>query len=182
MTHKRLSSSTVLGVLLALALGSEAFSQVQPVQSRILQQVIINGQAVNGVHVLAATGGFQSFTCPNPQQYMAADGSSHGWVCFEQATGTWLLNALPPAQVQVIPQPVYQQPAVIYQPAPTVVYTAPVYPVVVASAYPSSVVLGSAAIHAVGHIASAAIVSHGGGHYGGAHYSSFSGHHGGRHY
>lgn len=185
MTHKRLSFWIGLTLILTLALVPEAFSQAQAVQSRIPQQIIINGQRVNGVHVLAPDGGFQSFTCPNPQQYVTADGSSQGWACFEQATGVWLLNALPPVQAQVPPQPIYQQPTIIYQPAPAIIYTAPAYPVYsapvyVAPVYSPSVVLGTAAIHSAGHIASAAVISHyGGGHYGGAYYAGHSyGHHG----
>jgi hypothetical protein len=225
---------------------SESFAQVQPVQSRSPQQVVINGQIVNGAYVTAAGGQLQSFTCSMPQQYTMPDGSSMGWACYEATTGVWLLNALPPAQAQstpvpapapVQPQPpvyqqpqppvyqqappppvyqqappppvyqqappppvyqqappppvyqqapppvIYQQPAptVIYQqaPPPTVVYQAPptviyqqpapttvVYtptptvPVVVAPAYPPSVVLGTAAIQAAGRIASAAIFAH----------------------
>jgi hypothetical protein len=238
---------------------SESFAQVQAVQNRSPQQVVINGQLVNGAFVTAAGGQLQSFTCSMPQQYTMPDGSSTGWACYEQTTGVWLLNALPPAQAQTAPvpvpapapvqppppvyqqqqppvyqqqqppvyqqqqppvyqqqqppvyqqqqppvyqqqqppvyqqQPVYQQappppviyqqapPTVIYQqaPPPTVVYQAPptviyqqpapttvVYtptptvPVVVAPAYPSSVVLGTAAIQAAGRIASAAIFAH----------------------
>ena len=178
---------------------SAGFSQVQAAQNRIPQQVIINGQMANGAHVTTADGQIQSFTCPSPQHYTTADGSSQGWACYEQTTGVWLLNAVPPSRPQVPPAPapapapqvipqqppvVYQQappvvvypsqpaiiyqtpPAVIYQQAPTVIYQQPavVYapaprPVVVAPAYPSSVVLGAAAIDAAGRIASAAILN-----------------------
>jgi hypothetical protein len=68
----------------------------------------------------------------------------------------------PPAVIyQQPPAVIYQQPhAVIYQqPAPTVVYAPAPRPVVVAPAYPSSVVLGRAAINAAGRIASAAIIA-----------------------
>src|SRR5262249_18602293 len=90
--------------------------------------------------------------------YMTPDGAGQGWACFDASTGYWLLNALPPAQVQTPPPVVYQQappPAVIYQAPPRVVYAAP--PVVVAPPYPPSVILGSAAINAAGRIAAAAI-------------------------
>jgi hypothetical protein len=169
-----------LTIVLALALSASAFAQTQPVQSRIPQQVIINGQRVNGAHVVAANGGMQSFTCSNPQQYATPDGSMQGWACFDQATGVWLLNAVPPSPQATTPpapapvpqgaplpaQPpavVYQQPTVIYQqPYPaTVVYPAPVIypaPVVVAPAYPPGVVLGAAAIGATGRIVSAALL------------------------
>ena len=181
----------IVGILASLP--SAAFAQVQVAQNRIPQQVIVNGQSVNGAYVTAAGGQLQSFSCPTPQHYTTADGSSQGWACYEQATGVWLLNALPPAEAQTppapvpVPSPVPQPPAVIYQqpppvviyqpappatviyqqpptviyqqPAPTVVYAPASQPVVVAPAYPSSVVLGTAAIHAAGRIASAAIVN-----------------------
>src|SRR6266567_4565124 len=128
----------------------------------------LNGLTVNGAYVTAPGGQLQSFTCPAPQHYVTSDGASQGWACYEETTGVWLLNALPPAQSQSAPVPVpspqqpsviyqpappvvYQTPTVIYQQPPTVVYQAPptvVYtaPVVIAPAYPPSVILGTAAI------------------------------------
>ena len=176
MNSKRLVGAG-LTIVLALAISAPAFAQAQPVQSRIPQQVIINGQKVNGAYVAAANGGMQSFTCSNPQQYVTPDNAMQGWACFDQATGVWLLNALPPstqpapqAQAQAPapagaplpsqpPAVVYQQPAVIYQqPYPsTVIYTTPA-PVVYAPAYPPGVLLGAAAINATGRIVSAAIL------------------------
>ena len=168
MTKKRLVW-TAAAAGLVLTLSVPGFAQAVSVQNRIPQQVIINGQRANGVFVSAGNGGLQSFTCPNPQQYVTPDGASQGWACFDQATGVWLLNALPPSSqsVQVVPAPVVQQPpTVIYQAPPTVIYQQPVpatviyttpAPVVVAPAYPSSVVLGVAAINATGRIVSAAV-------------------------
>jgi len=178
---------------------SLGFSQVQAAQNRIPQQIVINGQTASGAYVTLAGGQIQSYSCPSPQHYTTADGSSSGWACYEQSTGVWLLNALLPAQAQVSPAPapapapqvvqqppvIYQQPpvvysqappTVIYQPAPAVIYQQPatviyqqpvpavIYapapgPVVVAPAYPPSVVLGTAAINAAGRIASAAILN-----------------------
>jgi len=206
-----LSRLAVSALLTAAIPGYSA--QVQTAQNRVPQQVVINGQTVNAVSVVAEGGGLQTYRCLNPQQYSSLDGASQGWACYDQATGVWLLNALPPAQAQVpppvqqppvqraplpVPQPqavppavtypqqpsvvyqqppvvvyqqppivyqpatvVYQQPPVIYQPVP-VVYATPVYPrpVVVAPAYPSSVVLGAAAIGAAGRIISAAVYGH----------------------
>jgi hypothetical protein len=106
-------SSFVVAVLLVTAV--PGFSQVQPAQNRIPQQVVINGQTVNAVHVVAAGGGLQAYTCLNPQQYMAVDGSSQGWACYEQSTGVWILHALPPAQA---PQPQAQPPVQVPQPPP----------------------------------------------------------------
>jgi hypothetical protein len=123
---------------------SPVFSQVQTTQSRIPQQIVINGQNASGAYVTAG-GQIQRFTCPSPQQYAAADGSSRGWACYEPTTGVWLLNATPaepqaaaPAPQLVVPQSVpqavpqqpavvYQQapPTVVYQPAPAVVYEQP---------------------------------------------------------
>jgi hypothetical protein len=217
MGSKQLLLGFDLVVIVLLLTAIPGFSQVQAVQNRIPQQVLINGQKVNAVNVVAAGGSFQAFTCLNPQQYSTLDGTSQGWACYEQTTGVWLLNALPPAQAQQpqppqtpqppqppapapvpqtqppqppvqIPQPQAQPPAVVYpqqpptvvypqppvvvvyappppaviyqQAPPTIVYTAPVYstyPVVVAPAYPPSVVLGTAAINAAGRIISSAI-------------------------
>ena len=195
-----------LGISLVVmsALSVEGFAQTQPDQNRIPQQIVINGQMANGAHVTTAGGQIQSYTCPSPQHYTTADGSSQGWACYDQTTGVWLLNAVPPPQAQApapapvpapVPQAVPQQPSVIYpqapaqvvyapaqpvvvyqpapptvvyqqpptviyqQPAPTVVYAPAPHPVVVAPVYPSTVVLGAAAINAAGRIASAAILS-----------------------
>ena len=169
MNVKRLASAGFVAGLV-LVLSAQGFAQVQSVQNRIPQQVIINGQRVNGSHVIAPNGGMQTFTCPDPQQYVTPDGAAQGWACFDQATGVWLLNALPlsPQPVQQVPAPVQQQPpAVIYQQPPTVIYQQPVpatiiyttpAPVIVAPVYRPAVVLGAAAIHATGRIVSAAIL------------------------
>ena len=147
MRNKRLLLVSSL-VVIVLFTAVPGFSQVQPAQRRIPQQVIINGQTVNAVHVVAPGGVLQSYTCTNPQQYSTADGSSQGWACYEQSTGVWLLNALGPVQAQTpqpppqtqpqVPQvqapppqvpaplPQAQQPAVIYpQQALTVIYQQP---------------------------------------------------------
>ena len=132
--------STLVGSALFLA-SNPAFSQVAS-SNRIPQQVVINGQTVNAVSVIASSGSLQRYSCLNPQQYTTSDGTSQGWACYDSSTGVWLLNALPPAQAQApqpqapqvvqpqvqqapVPQPqvVYPQPQVAYpQPAPTVVY------------------------------------------------------------
>ena len=183
---KRLLLVSSLSVIVVSGLFVTAvpgFSQSQPAQTRVPQQVVVNGQTVTAVHVLAASGGFQAYTCLNPQQYTTVDGSSQGWACYEQSTGVWLLNALPPAQapqppaqpqvqVQTLPPPAPQPPAVYYpQQAPTVIYQQPptvVYypgpaypaPVIVAPAYPASVVLGTAAINAASRIISSAVIGY----------------------
>ena len=64
-----------LAVGLVLVISAQGFAQVQSVQSRIPQQVIINGQQVNGAYVTATTGGMQTFTCSSPQQYATPDGA-----------------------------------------------------------------------------------------------------------
>jgi len=170
VTIKRLAWAGLVAGLVS-GLPAEGFGQVQSAPNRISQQVIINGQRVNGAHVPAANGGMQTFTCPDPQQYVTPDGSAQGWACFDSATSVWLLNALPPSPppAQQVPAPVQQlqPPTVIYQQPPTVIYQQP-YPatviyttparVVVAPAYPPSVVLGAAAIDATGRIVSAAIL------------------------
>jgi len=177
-----ISVTAILVVLLA----AQGFAQGPAPSIRIPSQVVISGQRQNGVYVTAPGGGLQSFTCDNPQQFVTPDGGTQGWACYEQATGTWLLNALPPAQAQAAPAPVpapAQPPTVVYQAPPTVVYQAsptvvyqqppvvvyqsplyysygyPRYPIYAGPVYPyrSSVVLGAAAINAAGRIVSAAI-------------------------
>jgi hypothetical protein len=164
-------------LLLIVVTAGAGFSQVQVVQpvqvaqNRIPQQIIVNGQQVNGVYVPSPGGGMQSYTCPGPQEYTTPDGSSRGWTCFDYATGAWLLNAVPPAPQPVYvpaPQPVVQSavvyqappPAVVYtQPATTVLYTEPAVRTVIVNrpVYPSSVYLGAAVINAAGRITAAAI-------------------------
>src|SRR5438552_1379064 len=113
---------------------SAGFSQVPATQSRIPQQIVINGQMASGAYVTTTGGQIQSFTCPSPQHYMTADSSSQGWACYEQTTGVWLLNAVPPAQTQVAPAPapvpvpaplpqvVVPQPQVVIPQPPVVIY------------------------------------------------------------
>src|SRR5262249_8578587 len=157
-----------LVIAMVAALSAPVFAQVEPVvQNRIPQQVIINGQRVNGAYVPAASGGMESFTCSAPQPDVIPETGTHGSPGVDPATNVWLLNAVPPSAqtVQQAPAPVQsptviypQPPAVIYQqPVPaTVIYTTPA-PVVYAQAYPPGVVLGTAAINAAGRIVSAAI-------------------------
>jgi hypothetical protein len=153
-----LVSSLVVILLLTAVPGFSA----QAAQTRIPQQVIINGQTVTAVNVVAPGGGFQRYTCTNPQQYSTADGSSQGWACYESSTGVWLLNALGPVQAQMpqpptpTPQPqaqppqqpaypatqpqVQQPPAVIYpQQAPTIIYQQPPTIIYTTPAYPAPV-------------------------------------------
>src|SRR5215831_8471987 len=119
----------MIGVLAILPLSANAsVLRVQAGQNRTPQQIVINGQMANGAYVTTAGGQLQSFTCPSPQQYTTADGSSQGWACYEQTTGVWLLNAVPPSRAQVNPAPapaphstpqvIPQQPPVVYQQAP----------------------------------------------------------------
>src|SRR5438105_1384138 len=100
MGSKQLLLGLSLVVVVVLVTAISGFSQVQPAQNRIPQQVLVNGQKVSAVHVIASGGGLQAYTCLNPQQYTTVDGSSQGWACYEQSTGVWILNALPPAEVQ----------------------------------------------------------------------------------
>jgi len=93
-------------------------------EPRVVEPIIVNGQQVQGVFVLQ-NGTVQSFTCPSPQLYTTADQSDSGWVCFDQATGTWLLHAQPPLQVtapQEQPTIVYSQPSPVYAPSPVYDY------------------------------------------------------------
>lgn len=153
MTVGKIGFGTVVALILMVAIASAGFSQAEP-QSRIAQQIIVNGRPANGAYVQTA-GAMQSFTCSNPQSYRTPDASSGGWACYDQSTATYLLNALPPAQAQTpplapaqaqpqsepwpetvpLPQP-QQPPAVVYpQPTPSVVYAPAPYPVYAGPAY-----------------------------------------------
>ena len=153
----------VLGALALLVVGFTIPSPAQA-QSRIIQQIVVNGQATNGAYMSVPGGGMQTFTCDYPQQYTIPNGAAQGWACYDGTTGLWLLNAVPPGvtQAPVVyesqPAVVYQRsPVVVYRPTPVVVYSRPVRRVVVAPAYSPSVVLGAAAINTTGRIVASAI-------------------------
>src|SRR5262245_26570352 len=105
---------------------STGFSQVQALQNRIPQPIVVNGQTASGAYVTTPNGQIQSYTCPAPQRFTTADGSSQGWACYEQTTGVWLLSALPPQDqvtpVQAPPRQPAPPPPVIYRQAPPIVY------------------------------------------------------------
>lgn len=111
--NKKLEFPVALTVAFVFA-GVSLQAQGVPPQQRVLQPIIINGQSTQGVTVIQ-NGAVQGWTCPNPQQYVAADQSSSGWACFDQASSAWLLHALPPQQTA----PAYPPPTVVYQ-QPTV--------------------------------------------------------------
>jgi hypothetical protein len=92
-------------MLLAGGIAFPGFGQLPAAPSRISQPIIVNSQPANGAYVLSATGGMQTFTCDTPQRYTTQDGLVQGWACYDQATATYLLNALPPSQSQSVPRP-----------------------------------------------------------------------------
>jgi hypothetical protein len=94
-------SMLVTGALVCLT--SSARAQAVPSTQRFPQTIIVNGQQAEGVIVLQ-NGTTQTFSCPNPKPYMTVDQSSSGWACFDQGSGSWLLNAAPPRSS------VYQEP------------------------------------------------------------------------
>jgi hypothetical protein len=109
---------TSLALILIVAAATQGFSQAQTVPNRIPQQIIVNGQAANGAYVKNPAGGVQSYRCPSPQPYTTPDGASSGWACYDQATATYLLSALPPAQSQTQAREPAPLPQVQREPAP----------------------------------------------------------------
>ena len=91
----------VLAGALFLSAG-RAFGSPVPHQHQIPQTIIVNGQQAEGVTV-TQNGLALTFYCPNPQPYSAVDQSSSGWACFDANTGSWSLNAMPPACASVPP-------------------------------------------------------------------------------
>src|SRR5262249_39178138 len=64
-------------------------------ETRIPEAVIINGQQTQGVTVVV-NGRVQQYSCSDPTPYITNNQSSSGWACYDQNSGTWLLQALPP--------------------------------------------------------------------------------------
>jgi hypothetical protein len=110
--HRRFGvkfEKTLFGISLSLILivgaAAPGSLRAQIAPNRVPQQIIVNGQQANGAYVTSASGGVQSYRCPSPQSYTTPDGASHGWACYDQVTATYLLSALPPAQLQAQAQP-----------------------------------------------------------------------------
>ena len=100
-----MDSSFALHFVLAGALflsAGRAFGSPVPHQHQIPQTIIVNGQLAEGVTV-TQNGLALTFYRPNPQPYSAVDQSSSGWACFNANTGSWSLNAMPPACASVPP-------------------------------------------------------------------------------
>src|SRR5215467_195590 len=110
--NRSLALHFVLSGILFLSAG-RAFGSPGSHQHRIPQTIIVNGQQAEGVTVIQS-GSAPKFYCPNPRPYTAADQSSSGWACFDANTGSWLLNAMPPASANVpegTTQPVREKPS-----------------------------------------------------------------------
>src|SRR6516164_76910 len=104
---KKVFLSVLLAGLVCFAFAPLA--QSAPLQQRIPQQIIVNGQQAEGVTVVQ-NGVVQSYTCSSPQQYITPDQSSSGWACFDAGTGTWLLNSQPAQTADLYDQPqIYDQ-------------------------------------------------------------------------
>src|SRR5437773_1591 len=128
-----MATKLVLSLIVTAALASFSPALAQtPVQERIVESIVINGQTAQGVLVVQ-NGGIQSYTCPSPESYVTPDRAESGWACFEPTTGMWLLHAQPPRQTAYA----YPQ-ASVYVPAPatTVYQYAPPYYAYPYSYYP----------------------------------------------
>jgi len=124
---KQFVLSLLLATVVLCSAGIALAQTVAPGQQEIRQAIIVNGQQADGVTVVQ-NGAVRNYTCPSPQEYVAADQSSSGWACFDQATGTWLLNAQPQQAASV-----YERPPAYYPAAPVYGYYGDPYP------YPSGV-------------------------------------------
>ncbi len=118
MSHRFILKLTLV-VLLSCA---SASGQLVTGEQRVVQPIIVNGQHTQGVLVIE-NGTVRSHTCSAPQPFVAENRSESGWACFDDATATWLLHALPPSQA--LPP----QQAVILQTRPGSVYVVPSQPV-----------------------------------------------------
>jgi hypothetical protein len=84
-----------------------------PRQEHVEQTLLIKGREVDGVMIMQ-DGVAQSITCPSPQPYVTADGTSTGWACFDPATEMWLMNAKAQSATGYAQQPVYQERSTVY--------------------------------------------------------------------
>jgi hypothetical protein len=82
-------------------------------QERVEQTLLIKGREVGGVMV-KQNGVALSVTCPSPQPYVTADGTSTGWACFDPATGMWLMNAKTQSATVYTQPPGYPEPSTVY--------------------------------------------------------------------
>jgi hypothetical protein len=106
----------LLCVLLAAALmGLSGFAVAIGAQSHenVEQTLLVKGREVDGVMIMQ-DGVAQSVTCPSPQPYVTADGTSAGWACFDLATGMWMMNAKSQNATAYNQQPVSQAPSTVY--------------------------------------------------------------------
>src|SRR5262245_56092740 len=115
---RKLIFSTVIAALMIFF--QSAFAQSTIENQRITQSITVNGEPAMGALVVR-NGTVQTLDCSSPQPYVTADRSESGWACFEQATGVWLLHALPPAHVanttpQQSPTVIYSTPRTVYLP------------------------------------------------------------------
>jgi hypothetical protein len=123
-------------------------------------------EQTTGVWLLNAVPPSRAQAAPAPAPIVPQVIPQQPPVVYQQAPPVVVYQTQPAVIYQPAPAVIYQQPpTVIYEPAPTVVYAPVRRPVVVAPAYPSSVVLGAAAIDAAGRIASAAILDSHHSHY-----------------
>jgi hypothetical protein len=105
----------LLCVLLVVALiGLSGFAVVVGTlrQENVEQTLLIKGRGVDGVMIMQ-NGAARSVTCPSPQPYVTADGTSAGWACFDPASGMWLMNATTQNATGYTHQP-YREPSTVY--------------------------------------------------------------------
>jgi len=121
-------------VLLAALIELSGFAAAigAPRQERDEQSLLIKGRGVDGVLIMQ-DGVAQSVTCPSPQPYVTADGTSTGWACLDPATGMWVMNAKTLSATDYAQQPVYQESSKVYS-----YYSSPYsYPYPMPYPYPS---------------------------------------------
>lgn len=114
-------------MLLVLAFSMNAQSQSpEPV---MLHKILIDGHTAQGAYT-KVNGTIQTVTCPEPHQWATPDRTEHGWACYEATTQVWVMNAMPPAPVQVVNSaPVTVTPTVIQYPS-QVIYLPEYRPVI----------------------------------------------------
>ena len=127
MKFRALLSLVVITAFAASA--GSAFAQAPAGGQYINQPIVVNGQQVQGV-MMVANGAIQTQSCPAPQRYVTPNQSSTGWACFDQTSQTWILPAMPAAQTAYpsAPAPTYQSQSPVYVDSAPPAYNYSYYP------------------------------------------------------
>lgn len=93
-----------LAILLALVLLSRC--TVDPVYAQsgansMLQVAVIDNRPELGIYIFTHDFHQQLWSCPNSTAWQSPDKANYGFACYDRFMGRWMLNALPPHDLQL---------------------------------------------------------------------------------